>query len=67
MTHSAPPSPCVNVCVLDAGRTCIGCGRTIEEIAGWSRMSATEQWQVVERLERVRRERGVAPAGTAAV
>lgn len=32
------PSPCVGICRLDpAGATCLGCGRTLEEIAGWSR------------------------------
>ncbi len=52
MTQAAPTSPCINVCVLDAGRTCSGCGRTLDEIAGWGRMSAAEQWQVIARLER---------------
>ncbi|HET7201948.1 MAG TPA: DUF1289 domain-containing protein [Steroidobacteraceae bacterium] len=54
MTQPAPASPCVNVCVLDTGRTCIGCGRTVDEIARWGRMSAAEQWRVVGRLERER-------------
>jgi predicted Fe-S protein YdhL (DUF1289 family) len=33
------PSPCINVCRIDAatGR-CLGCRRTLGEIAGWSRM-----------------------------
>jgi predicted Fe-S protein YdhL (DUF1289 family) len=48
---AAPASPCINVCVLDASRTCIGCGRTIDEIARWGRMGAAEQRQVVARLE----------------
>jgi uncharacterized protein len=52
---TAPASPCVNVCVLDPGGTCVGCGRSIDEIAGWGRMSAAEQWQVIARLERERR------------
>lgn len=57
MTHpTAPASPCVNVCVLDSSRTCVGCGRTIDEIARWGGMSASERWQVVDRLERERRE-----------
>lgn len=30
-------SPCVNICELDdATGWCRGCGRTIDEIAGWS-------------------------------
>lgn len=33
-------SPCVNICRLDqATGWCIGCGRTIDEIAGWSTRS----------------------------
>ena len=31
-------SPCLKICVLEPGsKLCRGCGRTIEEIAGWSR------------------------------
>lgn len=31
------PSPCVNLCKMDAqGALCQGCLRTIDEIAGWS-------------------------------
>lgn len=54
MTQPGPDSPCVNVCVLDAARTCVGCRRTLDEIANWARMSAAEQWRVVDRLERLR-------------
>jgi uncharacterized protein len=64
VTQPAPTSPCVNVCVLDANRTCTGCRRTIDEIARWGRMSATEQWQVIARLEREReQDRAAASAG----
>jgi predicted Fe-S protein YdhL (DUF1289 family) len=52
--ESRPASPCQNVCVLDAQRTCVGCGRTLDEIARWGSMSAVEQWAVVARLERAR-------------
>jgi uncharacterized protein len=35
----AVPSPCVAVCVMTpATALCAGCLRTIDEIAGWSRM-----------------------------
>jgi uncharacterized protein len=63
MTQAAPASPCMNICVLDASRTCIGCLRTLDEIARWGRMSATEQWQVVARLERVRQQQQAAAEG----
>ena len=44
----------MNVCVLDAARVCIGCKRTLDEIARWGRMSAAEQWSVIARLDRLR-------------
>jgi predicted Fe-S protein YdhL (DUF1289 family) len=56
---AGPVSPCINVCVLDDRNVCQGCLRTIDEIADWGRMSATEQWAVIERLERA-----AAAAGT---
>jgi predicted Fe-S protein YdhL (DUF1289 family) len=52
---TAPASPCVNVCVLDESGTCVGCRRSLDEIARWGRMSAAEQWQVIARLEREQR------------
>jgi len=54
MTKAGPTSPCMNVCVLDTGRVCVGCGRTLDEIARWGRMSAAEQWAVIGRLDRAR-------------
>jgi uncharacterized protein len=44
----------MNICVLDADRCCTGCGRTVDEIARWGRMSAAEQWAVIARLDRSR-------------
>ena len=66
MMQSAPTSPCMNVCVLDAGKVCIGCRRTLDEIARWGRMSAREQWQVVARLELERQQAKAARAPAAA-
>ena len=45
-------SPCIGVCQLD-GRTqsCIGCGRTIGEIAAWSGLSNEERRAIVARLK----------------
>jgi uncharacterized protein len=54
MTQAGPTSPCMNICVLDATRVCTGCGRTLDEIARWGRMSAAEQWAVIARLEGLR-------------
>ena len=48
-------SPCIGVCTLDpAARTCIGCLRTVDEIARWPSMSDAERVQVVLQL-RLRR------------
>ncbi len=33
------PSPCIDVCRIDAATgVCVGCRRTLDEIAAWSRM-----------------------------
>ena len=38
------PSPCVNVCELDAARQgCIGCFRLLGEISGWRAMDDGEK------------------------
>lgn len=41
------PSPCINVCRIDAvtGR-CLGCRRTLDEIAAWSRMDDAAKHRV---------------------
>ena len=44
-------SPCVEICQLDTGRgVCIGCGRTLDEIARWSDMSDGEREAVLAAL-----------------
>jgi len=45
-----PPSPCIDICKLNVNGVCIGCKRTIAEIAQWSAMTAEEQWRVVNAL-----------------
>jgi uncharacterized protein len=50
-----PPSPCINVCALDAAGYCIGCLRTGAEIGRWMSMSAQEQWRLLAELEERRR------------
>jgi predicted Fe-S protein YdhL (DUF1289 family) len=45
-------SPCVKVCVVDpVSALCIGCGRTVEEISGWSVMSEAGRLAVMAGLE----------------
>jgi uncharacterized protein len=45
-------SPCINVCVIDkdAG-LCEGCGRSIKEIAAWSRLSPADRRRIMDGLE----------------
>jgi hypothetical protein len=57
MSPAAPNSPCINVCSLDEQGFCRGCARSRDEIAGWIRMSAEQQWAVVHAAERRRRHR----------
>lgn len=46
------PTPCISVCQMDpATQRCKGCYRTIEEIAGWSRMDDTQRLAVWDRIE----------------
>ena len=54
---SPPPSPCINVCVLDADGLCRGCLRTGDEIARWISMGPAEQRKLIESLKDRRRQR----------
>lgn len=42
------PSPCIQVCTLDADGVCEGCYRTVEEITAWSRLDPAAQRAVLE-------------------
>ena len=44
-------SPCNKVCVMDAeGRYCLGCARTLDEIARWGEMTEAERNLVMASL-----------------
>jgi len=47
-----PESPCVGVCTMDDEGFCMGCFRTLSEIAQWGTLSAEEQWEIVGQLPR---------------
>ncbi|WP_425452350.1 DUF1289 domain-containing protein [Roseovarius spongiae] len=56
-------SPCVRICVVHPeARICIGCHRTPEEIAGWSKMSDADRARINAELPgrsgRLRKRRG---------
>jgi predicted Fe-S protein YdhL (DUF1289 family) len=59
-------SPCVKICTLDArSAVCLGCGRTIDEIARWGAMRTAERARVMAELPaRLAASRASEPTGT---
>jgi predicted Fe-S protein YdhL (DUF1289 family) len=54
-TDAKPPrpiaTPCVKVCAVDgASGYCLGCRRTLPEIAGWARLSDAERETIMAAL-----------------
>ncbi|WP_019996363.1 DUF1289 domain-containing protein [Aureimonas ureilytica] len=48
---TTPSSPCIKICVLDPqSGWCVGCGRTLDEIAGWGSLSEAERLAVMDGL-----------------
>lgn len=49
--HTGPlPSPCISICQIDAAGLCLGCLRTLDEIAVWGDASETERrliWRAI--------------------
>ena len=49
--HQPIKTPCVKVCVVDGqSNHCLGCGRTLGEIARWARFSDQERDEVMALL-----------------
>jgi len=46
------PSPCVDVCRLDAAGLCVGCRRSMEEIAEWPRAGDARRREILRELVR---------------
>lgn len=44
-------TPCTGICRIDpASRLCIGCRRTLDEIAGWGAYSSDERRRIMAEL-----------------
>ena len=44
-------SPCVQVCQMDPQRgVCLGCGRSLDQIARWSQLSDAERDRILAAL-----------------
>ena len=48
--RDGPPSPCRQVCRMGVDGLCDGCGRSIEEIAGWLCLTAAQRNAVMFRV-----------------
>lgn len=47
----APASPCIRLCRIDpASSLCVGCLRSLDEIARWSAMTPAQQQDVLDAL-----------------
>ena len=60
-------TPCIAVCIIDPRTSlCLGCGRTLAEIARWHRMDSTERLAVMAELAARMADAGLAPPQPAA-
>jgi predicted Fe-S protein YdhL (DUF1289 family) len=60
---AAVPSPCINVCRMDATTgLCAGCLRTIEEIAAWGSLDDAAKREVWQRITQRRASSVASPA-----
>lgn len=55
-------TPCVKVCIVDGDSgLCLGCYRTLAEVAGWTQLSDAERADIMaglpERRSRIRPEK----------
>jgi predicted Fe-S protein YdhL (DUF1289 family) len=48
---AAVRSPCVDICRLDAQGLCIGCRRTLSEIAEWSQATDARRLEILSALK----------------
>jgi len=50
------PSPCVSVCVIDPAQGhCLGCYRTLDEIAAWINLDSAQRIAVWDALDERRK------------
>jgi uncharacterized protein len=50
LTAIPVPSPCVDVCRLDAQGLCVGCRRTLREISEWPNASDERRREILRAL-----------------
>lgn len=53
---SAAETPCIGTCRMGADGFCLGCARTLGEIAGWGTLSAGERRRIMHEVLPARRQ-----------
>lgn len=53
-TATATESPCIRICQIDDEGICIGCLRSLDEIAAWPQMDREARSRLLAELERRR-------------
>ena len=62
MSEKKKETPCLAVCLMDAKTSmCVGCGRTLPEIARWGRMQSAERLQIMSALRQRMLDAGLSP------
>ncbi|MDS9467135.1 DUF1289 domain-containing protein [Paracoccus sp. MBLB3053] len=57
-----PSSPCIDICQIDAkSRLCIGCLRSMDEIAAWGSLPETERLAIMASLPARKTDRDAEP------
>ena len=55
-------SPCLKVCIVDGcADICLGCGRTLPEIASWGRLTEEQRLAIMAILPERMRAKGIVP------
>jgi predicted Fe-S protein YdhL (DUF1289 family) len=50
LTPTPAPSPCIGICQLDAQQLCVGCRRTLDEIAEWPLATEARRREILHEL-----------------
>jgi uncharacterized protein len=62
MNGKQKETPCIAVCLMDPKTNlCLGCGRTLPEIARWGRMESAERLSIMSALPQRMRDAGLLP------
>jgi predicted Fe-S protein YdhL (DUF1289 family) len=62
MSEKKKETPCIAVCLMDSKTSlCLGCGRTLPEIARWGRMESAERLSIMSTLRQRMLDAGLSP------